>query len=154
MSTRCNIIIKDRWNRRITLYHHCDGYPEFVGACLADYLGELKPWQIRQHTISIANDLVKKGIKYETRDWQTGERVIKTDEHYEITAGLHGDIEYCYVINGKSATLRCYEVPWELKGEKFGWEPCWKRVFTREHLIPIPGWDYIPDNQNPALSAE
>lgn len=32
MSTRCNIIIKDRGDRRIYLYHHHDGYPEGVGS--------------------------------------------------------------------------------------------------------------------------
>ena len=59
MSTRCNIIIKDRRDK-IILYHHHDGYPSGVGSDLKKYLATFQDWQIRQHgRWKIANDLVK-----------------------------------------------------------------------------------------------
>lgn len=104
MSTRCNIIIKDRWNRRVILYHHFDGYPEGVGADLKKYLSKWESWQIRSHGMRyIANELVKNTAGL-------------NDDGYEITAGIHGDIEYLYVINCKTGTLRCWAVPWDTGG--------------------------------------
>ena len=145
MSTRCNIIIKTRWNKRIYLYHHHDGYPEGVGALLADYLGEMKPWQIKQNPIEIANHLVKHGIPYMGRDWKTGEPKECVDDEYEITTGIHGDIDYLYVLNCKAGSLRCYAVGWEDK--------TLADTIRRENLRRIPGWDYVPDEENPELAA-
>lgn len=142
MSTRCNIIVKDRWNNRVYLYHHHDGYPEFVGACLAEMLAGMQPWQIKQHPFSIANKLVKNGIQYQTTDWRTHEPKVVTDDEYEITSGVHGDIEYLYVINGKAGTLRCYAVDlWEDAGEENGYAVNIRRVIRRSRLCEIPGWD-------------
>ena len=151
MSTRCNIIIKTRWNKRIYLYHHHDGYPEGVGALLADYLGEMKPWQIKQNPIEIANHLVKHGIPYMGRDWKTGEPKERVDDEYEITTGIHGDIEYLYVLNCKAGSLHCYAVGWDDQNDTF--EVDLGKVLHRDHLCRIPGWDYVPDAENPESAA-
>ena len=153
MSTRCNIIVKDRFNRRVYLYHHHDGYPEFVGACLADFLGEMQPWQIRRQAFGIANKLIKGAIRYEHKNLYTGKREVKADDEYEVTSGIHGDIEYLYVINCKAGTLRCYAVYWSDRGEDNDYEVNLRKVLRRDHLVQIPGWDFVPDNQNTAISA-
>lgn len=128
MSTRCNIIIKDRWNRRVYLYHHCDGYPEGVGADLKEYLSKWADWQIRQHGLcDIPNKLVK-------------DNAGLNDKSYEITAGLHGDIDYCYVINCKAGTLRCYRCN-DYSDTTFSLD--WGKVFRRCNLRDIPSYEEL-----------
>lgn len=116
MSTRCNIIVKDRFNNRIYLYHHHDGYPEGVGADLKKFFEQYQKWQIQQHGVLLANKLVKNTAGLD-------------DGGYEITTGLHEDIEYLYVLNCKSGTLRCYELPFYLDSEER-----MKNIATRRHI--------------------
>ena len=125
MSTRCNIIIKDRWDRRIYLYHHHDGYPEGVGSDLKKYLSQFKDWQFRQHGAwKFANDLVKNKAGLD-------------DDKYEVSMGLHSDIDYCYVINCSAGTLRCYSCR-ELRYNDNNGKYTWDKVFLRENLREIP----------------
>lgn len=99
MSTRCNIIVQDA-DSKYTLYHHCDGYPEYVGVCLYKALYE----RIQKHkyeAFEIVNMLVKAQLE-------------GIDTSYELTFGLHGDIEYLYVVDLNFKTIRCYSVEnWE-----------------------------------------
>lgn len=79
MSTRCNVIVKDKY-REFWLYHHHDGYPEGVGA---DLVKRLKQGFERDADVAeVVNALVK--------DYK---------DEYEITTGEHGDIEYLYTID-------------------------------------------------------
>lgn len=129
MSTRCNIIIKDG-ESRIYLYHHHDGYPMGVGTELQAYLE--KEWSTRRYWFasSIANELIKGSLPYPFSD-------DKKDEEYEVTFGLHGDIEYCYVINCQARTLRCYAIGWDDEVyENFNIR--FDRVFRRRYLREIP----------------
>lgn len=118
MSTRTNIVIK--WGReKIVLYHHHDGYPEGVGADLKlmvkkNYLDN--KYQ-SMYPFYVANRLVKN--KYGMND-----------ENYEITTGLHGDIEYVYEIDCKIKTVTCYGRSegdaWDkpIKDYRKGWMIC------------------------------
>ena len=135
MSTRCNIIIKDG-AERIHLYHHQDGYPMEVGTELQDYLqrkwGEY--WRSYWCGTSIANDLVKGHINYPLA------KEPHEDDEYEVTYGLHGDVEYVYVINCRARTIRCYSIPWDDEFHK-DYRIQWGKVFTRrclEHIHTIP----------------
>lgn len=85
MSTRAEIIIKDqgtyknkKQSEKVKLYHHHDGYPEYLGK----FLVENVLIDLRNHpyiTLSeIANDLIKH----------------KEDTEFELTLGTHIDIEY------------------------------------------------------------
>ena len=94
MSTRCNIIVQDE-NTKYTLYHHCDGYPEYVGLCLFDGLYE-KIKKGGLYAEGVVNMLLK--------------GKIEDDDGYELTTGLHGDIEYLYVIDLVFKTLTCFSV--------------------------------------------
>lgn len=125
MSTRCNIIIKDRGDRRIYLYHHHDGYPEGVGSDLKKYLSQFQDWQFRQHGAwKFANDLVKNKAGLD-------------DDKYEVSMGLHSDIDYCYVINCSAGTLRCYSCR-DLRYNDNNGKYTWHKVFLRENLREIP----------------
>ena len=122
MSTRANIILHSQAGD-IYLYHHHDGYPQGVGVQLQKVMAKLsdhakrEPWSI----VWTANELIKN---------QCG----LNDDEYELTTGLHGDIEYCYVLNFKAGTLRCYE-------RDYG-ESCDRdKVCRRENLCTIPEWD-------------
>ena len=124
MSTRCNIIIKD-YHDRVILYHHHDGYPSGVGSDLKKYLATFQDWQIRQHgRWKIANDLVKNKAGLD-------------DDEYEISPRLHSDIDYCYVINCVSGTLRCYTCR-DLRYNEDNGKYTWHEVFVRENLREIP----------------
>lgn len=89
MSTRCNIIVKDRYDR-FWLYHHHDGYPEGVGEDLKKRMTKVfNEWSgNRLYSEDIVNMLVKDG-----------------DDEYEITTSEHGDIEYLYTIDLEKRTL-------------------------------------------------
>lgn len=92
MSTRCNIIIEDQ-NQKITLYHHHDGYPEGVGLYLYNNIGEkIKTGYWR--ATDVANMLIKS----------------KDDDEYELTTGLHGDIEFLYTIDLMTRKITCQAV--------------------------------------------
>ena len=135
MSTRCNIIIKDG-AERIHLYHHHDGYPMGVGTELQDYLQRKwgESWRSYWCGTSIANDLVKGHINYPLA------KEAHEDDEYEVTYGLHGDVEYVYVINCRARTIRCYSIPWDDEFHK-DFRIQWGKVFTRrclEHIPTIP----------------
>ena len=134
MSTRCNIIIKDGPSR-IILYHHPDGYPMGVGTELRGYLERIHAWHKGLHSAEhIANYLVKGRIPAPLAS------TPHDDDEYELTSGLHGDVEYVYVINLRAATLRCYEVTWN-EEDHVNYEINWPRVLRRDHLVHIPTFE-------------
>lgn len=122
MSTRCNLIIKSgyRDNSRFILYHHHDGYPEGVGVQLKKVISKYQDWQIKQHGLNIATGLIK-------------DNVGLNDKEREPALRLAGDIEYLYVLNCKSRTLRCFKVDYEDCGEK--------DIIKRSRIVDIPEWD-------------
>lgn len=98
MSTRCNILVKEKGRKDIILYHHHDGYPQGVGADLVKRFKELfgrKESYI--FAIVLANKLVK-----------------DSEDEYEITNCIHGDIEYLY-------TIDCSKKEISYKPVFFGW---------------------------------
>lgn len=122
MSTRCNIIIKEPYGDRYILYHHHDGYPEGVGEQLSKVLKERKFFEGRGYGHYLANDLIKN---------QCG----LNDTEYEITSGVHGDIDYCYVVNYRTHTLRCFRTYYG-DGQRF--------LPIRSRIVPIPEWNGGP----------
>lgn len=90
MSTRCNIIInKDK--ECMWLYHHCDGYPEYIGCVLRDYINKLD----KLNPYAIFDDLIFNNA---------------IDDGFEASVGLHSDIEYLYLIDTDKRTVECYYV--------------------------------------------
>ena len=88
MSTRANILLVEMGNH-LWLYHHFDGYPEWLGKKLMEKME--KHQKDYADIFDIANEMFKD----------------KEDDGYEITKRRHGDIEYLYVINITTRTIEC-----------------------------------------------
>lgn len=121
MSTRANIIIKDNYDK-LYFYRHSDGYPEGTMPTLNKFLDLVKSKKIRNNVSQSAGWLIVLGaIEYQTingnifpeslkkyyeRDGNIIEQILNefVPEDwkvgaYEPTTGIHGDIEYLYVID-------------------------------------------------------
>lgn len=109
MSTRANIIIKDKYNK-LYFYRHSDGYPEGTMPLLNKFLDWVKTGEIRDSVTQSSGWLILLGaIEYATipkhdncfkdgfdgiedpSDWKCGA--------IEPTTTIHGDITYLYVID-------------------------------------------------------
>lgn len=130
MSTRANVIIKDG-KEQLFFYRHSDGYPEGTMPSLNVFVSWLKAGKIRNNVSQCAGWLVIIGaLEYATiptapantaefgsdvdvekigapEDWKASA--------YEPTTGLHGDIEFLYVIDLPSKSVKCYNA-WDNKG--------------------------------------
>jgi len=108
MSTRANIIIEDKYGARLYFYRHSDGYPEGTLPTLTKFLNLVKDGTIRNNTSQAAGWLIFIGaVEYREynptifdakdpgeinpKDWKVGS--------YEPTIGLHGDIDYLYIVD-------------------------------------------------------
>ena len=103
MSTRCNIAVRHKgWDDSgptyTYIYHHCDGYPSGVGSDLKAFLAKHwnKPgdWQWMDYATLMIDDILK--------------GKVGGDLDYRFTQGIHGDIEYLYVIDTLDHTFKCY----------------------------------------------
>lgn len=128
MSTRCCIIVKERYGSRFILYHHQDGYPEGVGVSLRKALDTKTGDTFTRGTFGhyLVNDLIKDQLGLNDKEW-------------EITDALHTDIEFLYVVNFRTKTLRCYAVDWDDHTPDYHID--FKKVIRRERLVEIPAWD-------------
>lgn len=120
MSTRANIVITDNYGDELWFYRHWDGYPEVTAESLNRFLAWVKDGKIRQNANQSAGWLVilgaiEDGIKvvgdsidlYSPSDWKCGA--------YEPTTGIHGDIEWLYVVDVSECTLKAY-TEWDEDG--------------------------------------
>lgn len=129
MSTRANIIIKDKYIK-MYFYRHSDGYPKGVMPTLEKFIKWVKKGKIRDNVGQAAGWLIVIGaIEYAS----IPEHSINDDGYaeygdisslkdpsywkagsYEPTDGIHGDIEHLYVIDLEKKTIE--EIPsseWE-----------------------------------------
>lgn len=147
MSTRANIVIKETYSydgkdqtSKLFFYRHSDGYPEGTMPTLNIFLKWLKESKIRTDVQQGSGWLILLGaIEYNTipeyktvkekgyggseyeytdlstiaapKDWKVGA--------YEPTTGIHGDIEYLYVIDLGLKEVKCYQ-DWTEDGEGKG----------------------------------
>lgn len=134
MSTRANIVIKDNYDK-LFFYRHSDGYPEGAMPTLSLFLNWLKNGKIRNNVGQAAGWLVVIGaIEYDTLPkWKTEKGLVRSygqidsiaapadwkASSYEPTTGVHGDIQYLYIIDLNDKTINCYE-EWTDEGEGKG----------------------------------
>jgi hypothetical protein len=124
MSTRANIIIVDGHDELI-FYRHSDGYPKGTVPTLTEFLQLVKSRQIRDNVSQAAGWLVlvgareygvklgNAGIEYASdsccahpgMQWKVGA--------YEPTTGIHGDIEYLYVVDLRVKKIRHQKIDWD-----------------------------------------
>src|SRR5947209_8649352 len=98
MSTRCQVTVVQEetgLDEKVTLYHHTDGYPEYMIPKIAEAFG----------TFSKPKEIMK-GISY-TRTWELGRAGMVASFLCAVDPGvfepkdshdLHGDIEYHYTL--------------------------------------------------------
>lgn len=105
VSTRSEILILG--SSQITpdyrLYHHHDGYPSGVGKFLMDEVYPLLMSTNKLESDAIADFLVNH----------------KDDDEFEVSEGIHPDIEFQYLINILKKTITCYKCHyqhWEVDG--------------------------------------
>jgi len=98
MSTRANIILEEMGNH-LWLYHHCDGYPSYLGKHLMEFMST-KHKKDYADIYDIANELFK-----------------NDDNGFELTQKRHGDIEYLYIINIENKTIECIKTGFDTEYE-------------------------------------
>ena len=96
MSTRANIVLHDSIRsdaKEMILYYGHDGYPEWLGAVLANVCRDLKKIYWFFEPEEVATMLVKYGVMVE----KDGEKELYNDFHISTKVG--GMIEYIYTIS-------------------------------------------------------
>lgn len=96
MSTRANIVLQEKGSA-LWLYHHCDGYPSYLGWKLMQIMEKHK--KDYSDIFDIANEMFKD----------------KEDDGFEITKGQHGDIEYLYLIDIQDKKISCSDAARDFK---------------------------------------
>lgn len=133
MSTRANVILKDG-KEKLYFYRHSDGYPSGTLPTLEKFISYTKDGKIRNNICQASGWLIiigadeykeyqidyedRKNIPFDKRkefvnekfgdlipstpnDWKVGA--------YEPTTGIHGDVEYVYVIDLKTLDIKVYD---------------------------------------------
>lgn len=131
MSTRANIIIEED-NEKLYFYRHSDGYPEGAMPLIVKFLEGMRSGKIRDNIGQAAGWLILLGaIEYnQMPEFELEEHENLINHRYgdvasvkfsednfsgwkvgaiEPTTGLHGDIEYKYVIDVKTKNVECFE---------------------------------------------
>ena len=107
MSTRCNVIIKDRVQELI-FYRHYDGDPESVLPSLEKFIGWAKEGRIRDNARQASGWLIRLGAsEYETPEEPRGDHISGWKVGaYEPTAEIDGDINFLYVVDVYEKTIQ------------------------------------------------
>lgn len=136
MSTRANIILKDKYDT-LWFYRHSDGYPDGAMPTLNKFLSLVKDGKIRNNVSQSAGWLIMLGaIEYQTvaksafpikgskYDAKNREKIDATINEamknfipkdwkvgaIEPTTGQHGHIAYLYTIDLEKQTIKCKKV--------------------------------------------
>lgn len=110
MNTGANIIIKDNYDK-LFFYRHSDGYPSGTLPTLKKFLDLVKKNKIRQNVSQSSGWLILigseeygvslKSSKVEPFGWKVGA--------YEPTTGIHGNIQFLYIIDLIKKTIEVIE---------------------------------------------
>ena len=108
MSTRANIIVTDGYNELI-FYRHSDGYPDGAMPLLEAFLSMVQNNQIRNNVCQASGWLVILGYSEyngHTLEMPNGDGLGWKVGAIEPTVGIHGDIEYLYVVDLKNKEIK------------------------------------------------
>jgi len=145
VSTRANIELYDgweeekeigkrmTWKKGVILYHHCDGYPSWMGPELESRLEAAR------------KELKKAGHPYWWDSERVGALIVKLSANagrlhrnvptFQPCLDLHGDIEYLWRVflgpkDGESE-IRCFSVTWDWEKDQI---KCLKEVDWRKEI--------------------
>ena len=122
MSTRANIIIKDKCSK-LYFYRHSDGYPKGTMPTLEKFLKMVADGVIRNNVLHSSGWLIIIGneeyAEYQT--WKVGS--------YEPTDQIHSDIEYLYTIDLEKLKIKIEKV--ELVETTTDFKQVFKEVRTK-----------------------
>jgi hypothetical protein len=111
MSTRCNLVVRYGREDSLIFYRYCDGYPAGVARTLGEFVGRVRLDRIRRNVEQACGWLIVLGreeyLPHSDPGWNVGT--------WEPSVALHGDIEYLYEIDLRTATLRGWKYH---RGEK------------------------------------
>ena len=150
MATRCNIIVGDR-----QFYHHWDGYPDGVGADLAYFVANINASSDPPSLKAIADGISESGVIGRLHTGDGRDRSYEPEEF-----GLHSDIEYLYLIDGKKGDYKLYRVDvwqyiqstpfegshWEHPFFSYGLSALKKRFETAEFEVQLPSAE-VPEKE-------
>ena len=140
MSTRANVVVKNSWGD-LWFYRHSDGYPEGAMPTLQKFINWIRTGRIRDNAGQAGGWLIIIGAEeygYKPEPTESGFSGWKVGA-YEPTSSVHGDIEYLYIIDLDTKTIKCHE-KWD---EKTG-EPIGEPLFTDSEAEP---WEYKPEDE-------
>ena len=133
MSTRTNIVVKGGWGK-LWFYRHSDGYPDGAMPTLQKFINWVRSGKIRDNAEQAAGWLILIGAAEYGTKYVDGEDVPKKNllepdgkdsfggwkcGAYEPAVGVHGDIEYLYIIDLEAKTISCYK-GWDKEGNPEG----------------------------------
>ena len=107
MSTRAHIIIRKSGQDDQFVYHHCDGYPEGVGAELDNVFSNTNFTDVNKAVQELEN---------------------YNSQYRHNSYGIHGDEEYLYLVDLDAKTITCYEVL------KYDYENASMSIMDAEHI--------------------
>lgn len=123
MSTRANIIVKSG-DEKLIFYRHSDGYPNGALPTINKFIDLIKSKHIRNDVQQGSGWLIFLGA-VEYRNYnpdifsvETPDKVMPKDwkiGSIEPTTGIHGDIQYLYVIDVDDVTVSIYRKEWNGK---------------------------------------
>jgi len=106
MGTRCNILVVDKFDRKIVLYKHWDGYPAGIIPYIVETLKYMKKYAYNQtHWWHYADVVAGMLIAV---DWDVTKQYYETFKHYwdgntkvdiRPVDGIYEDIEFLYIVD-------------------------------------------------------
>ena len=122
MSTRCNVIIADKWTdpvRPIIFYRHDDGYPEGVKDTLDQFVGYARDGKIRDDALQAGGWLVILGAReIEKHNYHGGSPEGEGETGmgwkvgtYEPATGINSDAEYVHIVDLVTKTWETFAPP-------------------------------------------
>ena len=97
MSTRCNILLKDKSGAELWFYRHYDGYPDNIMPDLKRFMGWVKNGHLRDNVNQAGGWIIAMGLP-------------PLDGHYEPTTEQHGDINWLYTLDLGAKTIEKEEI--------------------------------------------
>ena len=146
MSTRSNILVGNN-----QFYHHWDGYPEGVGTDLAYFIANVNAGHLESWNKDL--DKLSEYIRYSGIPGRLAhERGMDTSYEFEPEPGLHGDIEFLYLIDGQKGEYKLYCVDvwkyckstpfegdfWDHPFFHMSTKELRKKFCVPEYLMPLP----------------